>query len=96
MGRIVTRAEALRRVKASSEALFVLSPEAWEDSSRGCRRSRVQRLRDAGFDLSEHVRFTRHWRVRCSMCEALVINGTPCHESGCGNAPRPSDDEDDS
>lgn len=30
------------------------------------------------------------------MCEALVINGIPCHESGCGNAPRPSDDEDDS
>lgn len=22
-------------------------------------------------------------RVKCSQCEALVINGTPCHEHGC-------------
>lgn len=24
--------------------------------------------------------------VRCNSCEALVINGTPCHERGCPEA----------
>lgn len=26
-------------------------------------------------------------RVRCSQCEALVINGVACHERGCPNKP---------
>lgn len=38
-----------------------------------------------GFDQSSHVRFTSSFRVRCSQCEALVINGTPTHETGCPN-----------
>lgn len=57
------------------------------------KRSKLQALRDAGFDLSTHVLFTRYHRVRCSMCEALVINGTPCHENGCGNRPRNDEEE---
>jgi len=57
--------------------------------------SRLQRLRDAGFDLSRHIPFKKEWRVRCSQCEALVINGTPCHENGCPNRPRREREHDD-
>jgi len=55
--------------------------------------SRVQRLRDAGFDKSYAVPFERAWRVRCSQCEALVINGYPTHERGCPNVPREEPDD---
>ncbi len=48
--------------------------------------STVQRLRDRGFDLSEAVPYASRWHVRCSQCEALVINGLACHETGCPNA----------
>ena len=42
-------------------------------------------LRDVlGFDLSTATRGGA--RVRCSQCEALVINGMPSHERGCPNA----------
>ena len=34
-------------------------------------------------------------RVKCSQCEALCINGVACHETGCPNQVRVSDDEDD-
>lgn len=57
------------------------------------KKSKLQRLRDRGFDLTEHEPFTRYYRVRCSQCDALVINGTPCHEDGCLNRPRDTDDE---
>lgn len=43
-------------------------------------------LRALGFDRSQHIPFTRRYRVSCSCCEALVINGHPSHERGCGNA----------
>jgi hypothetical protein len=46
----------------------------------------LKRLRRQGFDLSTRVRGTSHYRVRCSQCEALVINGVPTHEAGCPNA----------
>jgi hypothetical protein len=26
------------------------------------------------------------YRISCDQCEALVINGVPCHEHGCPNA----------
>lgn len=40
---------------------------------------------EKGFDLS-HVNETgESVTVRCSQCEALVINGTPTHETGCLN-----------
>lgn len=51
-------------------------------------KSHTQQLKDRGFDLSEYDRSEGTWRVRCSQCEALVINGTPCHETGCPNKRR--------
>jgi hypothetical protein len=45
-------------------------------------------LRRRGFDLTTYNRSTGYYRVRCSQCEALVINGIACHETGCPNAPR--------
>jgi hypothetical protein len=52
------------------------------------RISRVQQLRDMGFDESRSVPFERAWDVKCSQCEALVINGVATHERGCPNTPR--------
>lgn len=45
-------------------------------------------LRALGFDRSSHVPFTKQFKVRCSNCEALVINGIPTHETGCRSATR--------
>jgi hypothetical protein len=42
-------------------------------------------LRKLGFDESYFRRDTWVWKVKCSQCEAVVINGTPCHEPGCPN-----------
>ena len=48
--------------------------------------SRLAHFRDAlGFDRSRHIPFSRQYAIRCSQCEALVINGTPTHEHGCPN-----------
>ncbi len=43
-------------------------------------------LRARGFDLSRHQPFTAYYQVKCSQCEAMVINGTATHETGCPNA----------
>ena len=52
--------------------------------------SRLVYYRDTlGFDQATHVPFTREYRIRCSQCDALVINGVPCHETGCPNTPQP-------
>src|SRR5262245_22301778 len=40
-----------------------------------------------GFDRSTAV--NRHIRIHCSQCAACVINGVPCHETGCPNETRP-------
>lgn len=48
--------------------------------------SYLQTLRVQGFDLSRHVPFTKHYRPKCSQCEALAINGVATHEHGCPNA----------
>jgi hypothetical protein len=50
------------------------------------RASQVQHLKDQGFDLSTAVPFEHAWDIKCSQCEAVVINGIPCHEQGCPNA----------
>jgi hypothetical protein len=42
-------------------------------------------LRKQGFDHTEYDRSTGYYRVGCSQCECLVINGVACHESGCPN-----------
>ena len=49
------------------------------------RYNYLQSLRDRGFDESEHIPFTKHYRIRCSQCEALSINEMACHETGCPN-----------
>lgn len=51
-------------------------------------KSLLQKLRRNGFDRSEYDRSSGRHRVRCSQCEALVINGIACHESGCPNEKR--------
>lgn len=43
-------------------------------------------LKARGFDLTKYDRSERAYRVLCSRCEALVINGVACHERGCPNA----------
>ena len=52
----------------------------------------LNRLRDKGFDLAEHVPFTKRYRIRCSQCQACAINGVACHETGCPNQLRQSRD----
>lgn len=53
-----------------------------------------------GFDRSEPIgrddsgRFTKGVRVRCSQCEAAVINGIACHETRCPNELREEADHD--
>lgn len=45
----------------------------------------LQTLRARGFDRS--ARLGKHrLHVGCSQCDALAINGVPCHETGCPNA----------
>lgn len=39
-----------------------------------------------GFDLTERVGHKNQYRIRCSQCEAVAINGVACHERGCPNA----------
>ena len=50
----------------------------------GTRSAMLDSLLAQGFDLS--VRRGAYVTPRCSCCEAIVINGVACHESGCGNA----------
>ena len=57
------------------------------------RVSTLQRLRDRGFDRSYNIPFEKGWRVRCSQCEAAVINGIAAHETRCPNIPRECDDD---
>jgi hypothetical protein len=52
-----------------------------------------RRLRDSGFDRSEYDRASRSYRVRCSRCEATVVNGVACHERGCPNLKRGDEDD---
>jgi hypothetical protein len=50
--------------------------------------SKVQQLIDRGFDLSRYYEGDDGVTVWCSQCEALVINGVACHETGCPNQVR--------
>ena len=54
--------------------------------------STVEVLRRKGFDLSKYDRGYQTWRVKCSACEALVINGVPCHETGCHHQQKDEDE----
>ncbi len=53
-----------------------------------------EHLRKQGFDQTSYSRETGYYRVRCSQCEALVINGVACHEHGCPNKRQVEDHED--
>jgi len=48
--------------------------------------SMLEKLVARGFDESSPIEGTASYRVKCSSCDSLVINGTPCHETGCSNA----------
>lgn len=56
-------------------------------------------LQARGFDQSyrkerdDWGRFTTAVRVRCGQCEAMVINGLACHETGCPNGRRAAREE---
>lgn len=56
--------------------------------------SKLSRLKAAGFDRSRYMPSERAWAVRCSQCEALVICGVACHETGCINKPHEEREED--
>jgi hypothetical protein len=45
----------------------------------------VEQVISLGFDRSFKDEDEGYIRVRCSQCEALVINGIPAHEHGCPN-----------
>jgi len=42
-------------------------------------------LRRRGFDNSSYDRESKAYRVRCSQCHSMVVNGTAIHERGCPN-----------
>jgi hypothetical protein len=52
-----------------------------------------------GFDQSRRIgrddsgRFCRGVHVRCSQCDAAVINNMACHERTCPNEPREESEE---
>ena len=55
--------------------------------------SKVEQLCRLGFDQSYAIPFEKAWKIRCSQCEALCINGVPTHEHGCPNLHRRTQEE---
>lgn len=53
---------------------------------------KLKELKALGFDESFHIAFTKRFQVRCSQCQAFVINGVPCHETGCPNIIKESEE----
>ncbi len=53
--------------------------------------SRLELLNARGFDESwlDTSEVPNPVHVRCSQCDAVVINGIACHETGCPNATAP-------
>ena len=45
----------------------------------------LKALKRRGFDNSSKADESNAYRVGCTQCQALVINGVACHESGCPN-----------
>ena len=46
-------------------------------------RERIAELESQGFDQT--YASGRYLRPKCSQCDALVIQGVACHETGCRN-----------
>jgi hypothetical protein len=57
------------------------------------KRSLGEQLRKQGFDQTTYDRSTKYYTPKCSQCEALVIQGMACHETGCPNAKTHDDDD---
>lgn len=57
---------------------------------------RADALRGQGFDETTCDGREGTIRPRCSQCEVAVINGVACHETGCPNARRGRDNDEDS
>jgi len=55
-------------------------------------QEQLEALQAIGFDGS-YITESKDIRIRCSQCDALVIQGIPCHEVGCPNVVK-DDDED--
>lgn len=45
------------------------------------RQNMIRRLKTLGFDESRSS--DGCVRVKCSQCQAMVVNGMPIHEQGC-------------
>ena len=45
---------------------------------------RIRALTEQGFTVARQGRYLR---IRCSQCDALVINNVATHETGCPNDP---------
>ena len=52
----------------------------------------ISSLKRLGFDQSYRATRGGPVTVKCSQCEALVINGVPAHEQRCPNIPVEKDD----
>ena len=50
-------------------------------------KSEPDKLKKMGFDKSRKSSGGYN-KVACSQCQAMVINGTACHERGCPNQVR--------
>jgi len=53
-------------------------------TARTAAAKTAARLRRQGFDLTTSE--TPYVRPGCSQCDAVCINGTACHETGCPNS----------
>lgn len=53
--------------------------------NRQRKKKDLRGLKKQGFDLSAFDEVNQTWKVKCSKCEAGVLNGYPCHEVGCSN-----------
>lgn len=63
------------------------TPNQWKPDTptptpRRKRSNLLRQLRARGFDQS-YRSTSGGYRVKCSQCEALVINGCATHETGC-------------
>ena len=47
--------------------------------------NQLARLHLLGFDESRYNPTSGGYQVKCSQCQALCINGVPCHEHRCPN-----------
>jgi hypothetical protein len=58
------------------------------EKTRRKRNRTGEQLRRRGFDRTRYNRSEGTYSVRCSQCDAKVINGIACHEHGCPNDAR--------